>query len=199
MNHYVARVLLGGLTTLWFVTSALEFLLSGTWRRTYFRYGVPLFKQSYPVAAPGRKPTSSELELLLRLKLPQPLLFKDFSPSESGFRYSFLHPHREAIPVMHGLLTWDELSGTVNVTGYANWSVISVGLLFLLVAVTLPLASTYVWLGIALFVAGWILRAEIHTFARVGEIVATAWQASSGLSSNMTKHLPEDPRELNSR
>jgi len=159
------------------LSGVIEFILSGTWNGTYFRRGIPIFKRKYFAASPLQKPKGSELQLLLAGKFPQKVLVNEFSPSEYGFRYTFFHLGQGPIPVMHGMLNWDESAHLVTVTGFANWSVITVTVLLSSMLLVMPVSLFLLAIAGFLIMGSWLYYSDSKTFKLVGEIASKSWES----------------------
>ena len=104
------------------VLALIELVLSGSFSRPYFRFGIPIFIVRLPARERGLPDFEERLESEFSSGLTPPLVFRRFSPTEVGFRErAFGWRVFSYTPVMHGLIRLAPSEGTVYVIGWLNW------------------------------------------------------------------------------
>ncbi len=174
MDSVLRQVLESWLTNLLFITAIIELILSATWNPYYFRHGLPIFRRMYSVVSTFPKPSTQELEAQFRGQFRHPILFRKLSPSEYAFRYSFFHFGLSATPLMHGMLRWDDTSGLVSVTGYANW--FPTCFVLLVAFVWSGLDHVFLLFTIIIVALSFFYLFQSKRFNKVGELASQAWQ-----------------------
>lgn len=108
-----------------------EFMLSAFWVPVYFRFGIPLYRQSFQLAhAPtnlGQYIPALESQLT-RSWWKGAVVFRALGPHELAFRQHMVKNSRN---VLYGRVLFDPLSNQLSITGYLYWTLIFFPLLFL--------------------------------------------------------------------
>lgn len=115
-----------------FVIAIVEMILSGTWCRLYFSYGVPVFSYEPDSRNPLAKTLDSEiLEKSLPVGKYVPIKLRQFSSQLFGFREAAWSGFGKMpyTPVMHGKLVMQD-NGQVRVVGLANWFTVAFSIVF---------------------------------------------------------------------
>lgn len=104
----------------------VEAVLMFLWNRSYFGWGVPLFRQR--IAAPAQALSRLPFNWLEGDYPPArwaPLVFEPLSEDTCAFREALLMPRGPGyLPVMRGLIVADRRRREVRVVGWCNWSVL---------------------------------------------------------------------------
>jgi hypothetical protein len=167
----------------------VEMILSATWNKTYFSFGLTLFEVNIPVNFHHVNiPPKSVFETQLRSVWLGSIAFREISHNTYGFREKlFQFRLMRYSPVMHGLLIFDDVNSQVIVKGFANW--------FLLVFSLIWLSEVILWLfsGMIMalaFLAFFILLMSLlyaiqyPRFVKIANIASEAW--SRKYASNIT-------------
>ena len=106
-----------------FAVIIVEIILSGTWNRFYFTFGVPIFFTRVPYAAPALDDrVISLLNSTFRSRVAPSLVFTRLGPSECAFREKFIQLKLFAYtPIMHGAIVHDMTRSEASVVGRLNW------------------------------------------------------------------------------
>ena len=104
------------------VVMPVETLLSWKFNRFYFTVGVPLFKTERDRGATANPiPSAGQLQALMPRAFNK-VAFSQIGPAQIAFREPlWKFAHFGYIPTMHGLASFDLLTGQVRVVGLANW------------------------------------------------------------------------------
>jgi hypothetical protein len=161
-----------------------ELLLSWSFNKFYFTFGIPLFRREITCAAGETTPLSAEqLELRMPSTVYYPLSFRQLDEARFGFRErfwsgSFFKLHYT--PLMHGLLAFDHNTKQVRVTGFANLSVIAFVAFFV---VTFSKLDDLVLFGVFLVgLLAVLYSIQASRFGKVAQIAADSW-ASDGFQA----------------
>lgn len=131
------------------VAVLVEALLMGFWNRSYFSWGLPLFKQRIQVPAAslshlpfnwleGDYPPASWARIV----------FEPLAESTCAFRETLLMPRGPGyVPVMRGLIVADRRKSEIQIVGRCNWSILLVAAI-LVSALTAKPAATLVTAGL---------------------------------------------------
>jgi hypothetical protein len=109
--------------------SVAELFVAGLWLPFYFRFGIPLFRQSYPMTyKPDLAAKIPELEQTLKRSMWRPsIVFRPLNNHEIAFRYKFGSRNN---PVA-GLISLEPAQGRMTITGNLYWTYLFMPLLFL--------------------------------------------------------------------
>ncbi|HRQ41682.1 MAG TPA: hypothetical protein PLD25_27495 [Chloroflexota bacterium] len=167
-----------------FIIAIGEFILSAFWVPFYFRFGIPLYRQSFqlPHAPADLGQYINNLESQLpRAWWQAAVVFRALGPHELAFRQHMMKNSRNAL---HGRVLFDPLSNQLSITGYFYWTLLFLPLSFLAMGffelLFLP--------SIAFLVL--ILLFNIAQQRRSYQRVATAVQQTLG-ASQWLDHSPE--------
>lgn len=167
-----------------FVVAIGEFILSAFWVPFYFRFGIPLYRQSFRLAE-----TPPDLDLSipqLEQQLPRNwwqsgVVFRRLGPYELAFRQKF-----NSRNPLHGRLQFDPLNQELSITGYFYWT------LFLFPLFILTLA--FVELFFLFFLVFMILIVLINVaqlranYGRIGQAVQNIFPTKNW--SDPSQNLP---------
>ena len=111
------------------VVSLIEFSLTVSWNRSYFRFGFPLFYSRVHSKSTDLK--SDHFEGKFSSRIFPHLIFKTIDKHNIGFRERF-YPFSTIgyAPIMHGLISEDKNDNAVIIRGYMNWSMAVIILIF---------------------------------------------------------------------
>lgn len=104
----------------------IELLLSATWSKFYFRFGIPIYGRTVPVPEtfPWQLPISTMKAGVARRFWPV-VKFSGISEERCGFRETFLagfDPFRlRYFPIMRGAIVLDMARRRIRVVGLCNW------------------------------------------------------------------------------
>ncbi len=102
--------------------AAVEILLWVSWAPFYFRFGIPVFSRTFAFRDTGDVLIHpDELSQSFADKLGPSLLFHAIGVDAIAFREKLLEfSFVRYTPVMHGLIRFNEIAGTVTIRGQAN-------------------------------------------------------------------------------
>jgi len=108
-----------------------EYVLSAFWAPFYFRFGIPLYRQSFHL--PDVPPELGQHVPALESQLPRSwwqgaVVFRALGRHELAFRQGITNGSRNAI---HGRVLFDPWNQQISITGYVYWSFLLFPLLFL--------------------------------------------------------------------
>ncbi len=118
------------------------------WNRSYFGWGVPVFKQR--IAAPAALLSHFPFNWLEGEYPPASwatIVFEPLSENTCAFREALLMPRGPGyLPIMRGLIVADRQRREVRVIGWCNWSVLVIAATLVPALIVMP--------AVALFFAG---------------------------------------------
>lgn len=163
------------------IVAILEAVLSGSWNRAYFDFGLPLLRLQIAVPAMAGIPSAKELERYVATSDGSPLVFCRVSEHRIFFREIVwsIGERLSYAPVMRGVLTFDPIGAKVRLEGIANWSPI-----FLLVLAAIhPVIYSHPilrWTGpvILLFFAATYVR-QLRLYRDVARFASSRWSGTS--------------------
>ncbi len=155
---------------LFFIIAIGEFMLSAFWVPVYFRFGIPLYWQSFQL--PQTPTDLGQYIATLESQLPRAwwhgaVVFRALGTHELAFRQHMVKNSRNAL---HGRVLFDPLSNQLSITGYFYWTL----LFFPLVFLAMGFFELYLLPFIALMI--FILLFNIAHQRRSYQRVATAVQ-----------------------
>lgn len=125
------------------VIGILEIITSGLWWRLYFIFGLPLYKRTIRTDF-DKLPLISAQEIedaLPELAWRPPLLVRQIGPTNFAFREKFLFLGFSYVPVMHGIMRYDQDNKELIISGLANWYALLFSLLFISLTVAFMFES----------------------------------------------------------
>ncbi|MBX3060962.1 MAG: hypothetical protein KF770_31265 [Anaerolineae bacterium] len=116
---------------LFFIIAIGEFMLSAFWVPVYFRFGIPLYRQSFQL--PQTPTDLGQYIATLESQLPRAwwqaaVVFRALGPNELAFRQHMVKNSRN---VLHGRVLFDPLNNRLSITGHLYWTFLLFPLLFL--------------------------------------------------------------------
>lgn len=120
------------LITLTIIVGLTESFLSRQWFPCYFKYGIPLFSKSLTYLEELELSTE-ELMVVFRGDIfDYPIIFHSLSNTDIVFREKlFSCRFTNYVPVMHGLIKMDHSTKSIKLTGYMNWFLLPLIVLFI--------------------------------------------------------------------
>lgn len=108
-----------------------EYALSAFWTPFYFRFGIPLYRQSFQL--PHAPADLGQYITNLESQLPRAwwhgaVVFRSLGTHELAFRQHMVKNSRNAL---HGRVLFDPLSNQLSITGYFYWTLLFFPLVFL--------------------------------------------------------------------
>ena len=115
------------------VSWLVDTILSATWNKAYFTFGIPIFVKRIPVALQHSNiPSVRQLEARFYSTWTSSLVFKEIDLHTYGFREKFFEFRlARHLAIMHGILVFDRNNGEVVVKGFVNWFILSISLIWL--------------------------------------------------------------------
>ena len=185
----LGSIVISAVPIIWVV----EMILSATWHKIYFTFGMPFFVFRIPVKNHHTNiPSCTLLEGNFKssgLIRNTSLLFKEIDLNTMGFRESLLQFGRN-YSIMHGLLIFDEKNGQVIVKGFFDWVFLYFSLLWIiggpliwllgLMSSGEPMLEEPIWFvalgySIMFIIVGVFSSIDYFRFSRVAKFAAEAW------------------------
>ena len=165
-----------------FVVAIVEMILSGTWSRLYFSYGVPVFSYEPDSKKPSAKTLDSEiLENSLQVGKYVPIKLRQFSSQLFGFREAAGGGFGKLsyTPVMHGKLLIQD-NGQIRVVGLVNWFTVTFSILFVGVPIQWGQGHpiTFIFPVFLFGLLGWIYITQRKRFIELAEAAAAQTSAT---------------------
>ncbi len=115
----------------------LEIVASALWLRLYFVFGLPIYKRTLKITVEKvRLPSSQELEdELPELAWRPPLLIREIEEMNFAFREKLFFFGFSYVPVMHGVMRYDQDKKELIISGFANWYALLFSIFFISLAV----------------------------------------------------------------
>lgn len=168
-------------------TGLIEMILTAAWSKMYFTTGLPIFLLRIPVETHySNIPPSHKLETHFHSTWwAAALAFKEIEADTYGFREKLFEFRMGALrysPTMHGLLIFDHSNKQVVVKGFANWTPLLFGLIFLFpVGVAqAPFLDILLFLFSIFIFFGLFYSFQRDRFADVARFAAEAWTRKYG-------------------
>jgi hypothetical protein len=174
------------------VLSFGEMAISGMWLPAYFRYGIPLFRQEYPLAAmPDLAAKIPELEQRLKRSMWRPaIVFRALNANEIAFRNNF--GSRNA---MSGLIRLEPNQGRMRISGNLYWTYLLIPFLF--VSIVAMGGITVIFLVIMLVIFVMTFGMQRYHYAQIAAVIAATaviapptLQTDLGAPANQSKFQP---------
>ncbi len=131
------------------IVTIIELIIGSAWLKFYFISGIPIFKRSIRLSeSPGlfEEALNDKFEKGMFI----PLRFKKIAEGQVAFREILIGPFAHFkigyLPVMHGLIRYNDMSGELHVIGFANWYNFLVLIVFIVFSSVL-----YVLLSMSIF------------------------------------------------
>ena len=151
-----------------------DIVLRSVWNKMYFTIGVPIFLMRIPVKTQYKGvPFQHLFEDEFQDTWAASFVFKPMDAHSYAFREKLFHP-RLYIPLMHGLIVFENEKSQVVVKGLANWLTLWLILYFLLswlnllggarIHITGPL-SLIVVLVVIMYVIQYLIFSKVGRFA----------------------------------
>jgi hypothetical protein len=135
------------------------------WFAPYYRFGIPVFRRSVRLEE-APVVDAEELTGIFRGSWVPPIVFRRFADGTLLFREGFALTVTSYTPVMRGVLSYDEETRTLVVTGRVNWSVLA---FVAVTAFTLPHTQTFLFMGALLLV---LYTVQAWRYSRVLAVAA---------------------------
>lgn len=180
---------LPGIAVFLFITiSIIEIILSATWNKAYFKFGIPIFNKSVVVESHHTNiPNRFVLEKKFKknwFDLYPSLFFRELENNVYSFRGSLIGFRKGA--GIFGNVIFDTENGLVTTKGYLSWSVLVFLLIWLIVPPLEYLLGDYgfyepTWLlalvhfGILFINLGIFYFFEYVIFSAIAEFAALSW------------------------
>lgn len=115
------------------VIGLLEIVTSGLWWRMYFFFGLPLYRRTIKTDIDKMQLLSAqEIEdALPELAWRPQLLVRQIAPTKFAFREKFLFLGFSYVPVMHGIMRYDQDNKELVISGLANWYALFFSIFFI--------------------------------------------------------------------
>lgn len=114
------------------ISGLADTILSVKWVKPYFTSGLVVFSRCVPVDIHHSNiPSSSLLNNKVHSFSMGGLIFRELDANKYGFRGKFFSFAPRTM--MHGLLVFDSENNLVIVKGYADWSVIALSVMFIII------------------------------------------------------------------
>jgi hypothetical protein len=151
--------------------------MRGAWNKVYFTIGLPIFVRRFPVNGQLKGiPFQYLLDDEFQNEWVASFVFKAIDARSYGFREKFFRPYFfRYIPLMHGLMIFENDRNQVIVKGMANWSTIWLALYFLLSLLDLLKTPPIEITGLSAFVIMIVLITywmQSWVFSRIGKFAA---------------------------
>jgi hypothetical protein len=161
---------------LW-VSLFADFILRGAWNKTYFKVGLPIFLKRFPVEGQFKGiPFQYLFDDEFQNEWVASFVFKVIDAYSYGFREKFFRPRFfRYIPLMHGLIIFENDKNQVIVKGMANWSTLWLAVYFLLSSLNLlktpliEIAGPVAFIVMVIVVTYWM---QSSVFSKVGKFAA---------------------------
>ncbi|TWI04644.1 hypothetical protein IP90_00777 [Luteimonas cucumeris] len=123
----------------------VEALLMFLWSRSYFSWGLPVFKQC--IAAPAAALSHLPFNWLEGEYPPASwasIVFEPLSGNMCAFRESLLMPRGPGyLPIMRGLIVADRQRREIRVIGWCNWSILLIAASLVPALVVMPAVALF--------------------------------------------------------
>jgi hypothetical protein len=161
-------------------TGFIETILRAAWNKMYFTTGLPIFLLRIPVETHySNIPSSHQLETHFHSTWwTGSLVFKEIESDTYVFREKFFEFRMFALryaPIMHGLLIFDRSNKQVVVKGFANWTALLLGLIFLVGIALAPFPDIFLFLFFIFILFGLLYSLQHYRFADVAKFAAETW------------------------
>jgi hypothetical protein len=161
---------------LW-VSLFADFISRGAWNKTYFRVGLPIFIRRFPVKNQFKGvPHQYLFDDEFQNEWVASFVFKAIDARSYGFREKFFRPRFfRYIPLMHGIMIFENDKNQVVVKGMANWLTLWLALYFALSSLNLlktpltDIAGLIAFIIIIIAVTYWM---QSWVFSRIGKFAA---------------------------
>ena len=151
--------------------AVIELVLAVSWAGFYYRYGIPLYRRTLQ-CGPDEDglPGPEKLSEKYSSRLLPPFTFHALGPGELAFREWIIQLSLIMYsPIMHGHIAYDEGSGTLTLTGYANaWPLCFLGVVILMTFRTLSSSPrSLIFPGLVLLIFGICYGLQILRFNKL--------------------------------
>ncbi|MCL2872044.1 MAG: hypothetical protein FWF41_03520 [Betaproteobacteria bacterium] len=176
---------------LFYTIIPLEVLLSWKLNRFYFTIGLPLFKTEVGCGVMSNPvPSAEQLTEALSHAISEKMVFSPIGSHRFAFRGRFKagYFHVPYLPVMHGSLLFDPLTGQVRVDGLANWYpfVVLAGVFFSSDSAPIPWGIFFLLIFLAYYIV------QFRWFRAITKHAATCWAANKETAKGATGELETD-------
>lgn len=171
-----------------FVLIFFELLLSATWHSTYFRYGIPIYRQTLKANGyPGQPPSAQAVEKAVPTGIWTGIAVHQLDKDILAFREKLIEWRffrMNYTPLMHGAMKFDKESGSLKVVGFLNGFPVFFVLMFIGFLVTM-IVTTHRFSGVILifplFMVGlftFIYSIQSSRFNTVAKTAVQLWSAN---------------------
>ena len=161
---------------LW-VSLFADFILRGAWNKTYFTIGLPIFIKRFPVNGQFKGiPFQNLFNEETQNEWVASFVFKAIDARSYGLREKFFRPrYYRYIPLMHGVMVFENDKEQVTVKGMANLFTLWLALYFLLSLLNLlktPLTDIAGLIAFVIFVIVVTYFMQSSVFSEIGKFAA---------------------------
>ena len=173
------------------VASVAEMAFSGMWLPAYFRYGIPLFRQEYPLTTmPDLAAAIPELEQKLKRSAWRPaIVFRVLDRNEIAFRSSFGSKN-----TMSGLIRLEPSQGRMQISGHLYWTLLLIPLVFLAIAFNSPMPIFFLLFMLAIFVLTFGMQR--YHYGQIAAVIAETAVTAEPVTQNNSEPSWAEPATM---